>query len=270
MAMSVKAQWIIQKMEQWAPPSTAEDWDNVGLLVGDETQAVNKVLVALDLTETVLRVALEGRFDWIITHHPLIFNPINRVTAAEPQSRKIMTLIKNGIGLYAAHTNLDIAKGGTNDLLFDLLGLTGKEPLMEPTPDGLSLGRIGFLPEPIMLKKFAGVIKETLHQADIRFAGDPDLTVQRVALCAGDASGRRYCQAAARKNCDVYITGDLRYHGVQDALDSGLALVDITHYAGEAPLIAAIAGYIQGEAEKEGLTLPVHTMMETTPGFYTV
>lgn len=258
--MAVKAEWLIQKMEAWAPGATAENWDNVGLLIGDTGQTVKRVLVALDVTEAVVAEAVGGGFDWIISHHPMIFNPLNRITAADSTGRKIMALIKNNIGLFAAHTNLDIAEGGTNDILFEILALNGKEPLMPPEPlMGLSLGCVGFLPEAMTLATFINYIKQKIPlSADcIRYAGDTDRIVHRVAICAGDASGQRYCEAAIKKGCDVYVTGDLRYHGVQDALESGLSLVDITHYAGEAPLLEQVAEHLRKEALQDDISIIV-------------
>ena len=256
--MSVPVKWIIEMMEAWAPAHTAEKWDNVGLLIGDAEGDAARVLTALDASEAVVREAVEGGYDLLITHHPLLFNPISRITRQEPLGRKIYSLIQNRIGLFAAHTNLDTAEGGPSDILFQALALTDKENLMPPE-DGqtAALGRVGCLGETKTLAAFAAYVKERLALPAVRYAGSPNTPVRRVALCAGDASAPRYCQAAVLRQCDVYVTGDLRHHGAQEALETGLCLVDITHYAGEAPLAAAVADYLRNAAGRENKRLTV-------------
>ncbi|MDR1664511.1 MAG: Nif3-like dinuclear metal center hexameric protein [Clostridiales bacterium] len=248
---------IIEKIERWAPPSDAENWDNTGLLIGDANREIRRVLVALDATPAVIDEAVTGGFDLLITHHPMIFDPLKRILESDSLGRKILLLIKNNINLYCAHTNLDSADGGVNDVFFDLIGLTEKQPLMEPLPSGNSLGRVGMLPQAAALKDFASEIKNKLLIEEIRYAGPPEKLVQKIGFCVGDASGRRYIQAAAERGCDVYITGDLRYHGTEDALEAGLCLIDITHYAGEAPIIQTVVDFLKKETAREGGSLTI-------------
>jgi len=253
----IKTSWIINKLEEWAPSCLAEEWDNVGLLLGNDAQLVTKVLVALDATDSVIDEAIQGQFDLIITHHPLIYNPIKRITADNPLGRKLITLLKNGIGLYCAHTNLDKANGGVNDVLFERLDLLRKEPLLETFGESSSLGRVGTLHEKMTLESLAEYVKKALSLSNVRYAGDHSRLIHKVGICAGDANGDRYLKAAYDRGCDVYITGDLRYHGVQEALEMGLCLIDITHYAGEEPIIAAIVSYLNEKAGLENLALKV-------------
>ena len=121
--MSVKCQVIMDAMEQIAPRYLAESWDNVGLLVGSPAQTVHKVLVCLDVTETVVQKAIEDGVDMIIAHHPLIFKPLKNLRTDLPQGRLLAKIIQHNLIVFAAHTNLDIADGGVNDVLADLLGL---------------------------------------------------------------------------------------------------------------------------------------------------
>jgi dinuclear metal center YbgI/SA1388 family protein len=234
----------MEQLEQWAPQSLAEEWDNVGLLIGDEAQTVGKVLVALDATEAVINEAISGGFDFIITHHPLVYNPIKRVTADDSTGHKIITLIKNGIGCCAAHTNLDKATGGVNDCLAEKIGLQNLSPLV-PDEGGMEgLGRVGFLPKKIYLAQFC---EQLAINAPIRYCGDSQKLVQKIGICGG--SGERYVSAAISQNCDAYVTGDLRYHGAQDALESGIALVDITHYSGEIFVLDEIVSRLKSAAK---------------------
>lgn len=241
----VTAQWIIEQFEAWAPANTAEEWDNVGLLIGDAAQPVEKILVALDATEEVIKEAVTGGFDFIITHHPLVYNPIKSITTADRTGRKIISLIKNGIGCFCAHTNLDKAQGGVNDCLAEKIGLSGLSPL----EDESGLGRVGELTDEISLSYLAGRVKTALGLDAVRFAGDPGKSIKKIAICGGDGSGSRYVNAAIAKNCDVYITGDLRYHIVQESLEQNLAFIDVTHYASENPVINAIVSCLKGDVE---------------------
>jgi dinuclear metal center YbgI/SA1388 family protein len=250
----VKAEWVIQKMENWAPLDLAEEWDNPGLLIGDSAQDVRRILVALDASESVISETLRGKYDLLITHHPLIYNPLKRIISQDPTGSKIIRLIQNKTGLYCAHTNLDIAEGGVNDILFDILELNKKENLMES-----ELGRVGYTAAPMKLMDFADYIKNKLNISDVRFFGEPSKIIHKIGLCAGDAAGQRYVRAALQKNCDVYITGDLRYHGIMEALEQNLSLIDISHYGSEVPIVSAIAKYLMDEAEKEKLHLITDT-----------
>jgi len=234
--------WIIQQMEEWAPISLAEEWDNCGLLIGDPKAPFKKILAALDVTDEVISEAIAGGFDFIISHHPLIYNPVKRVIADDSGGRKILTLIKHGIGCYCAHTNLDKAIGGVNDCLAERLGIENLTPLMEEdsNADPVGIGRVGELPEVMTLSQLASHVKNSLNLPEIRYAGDPIAKIKTVGLCGGDGSGERYLKAAAKKGCEAYITGDLRYHAVQEALELGLNLLDITHYSSEVLIVDAI------------------------------
>ena len=250
----VEVSWIIEELENWAPAEWAEDWDNVGLLVGDAKSPVSKILVALDVSEEVVAEAIAGRYDLLISHHPLIYSPLKRITADTLQGRKILSLIKSEVGLYCAHTNLDKAPGGVNDCLFAALGLKNPEEML---PDGSSvgLGRVGQLSNEMTLAELAAHAKNALNLPDIRFAGDGNAVIKKVGVCGGSGSDSRFLHAARQKGCDVYLTGDLRYHGVQEALEMGLKVIDITHYASEIPVVDAVVLRLRDAAEKAGKKL---------------
>ena len=259
--MTPTTQWLIDQMEAWAPAAWAIETDNVGLQIGDLTRPVHRVLCALDLSEEVLREAIRGRFDFIITHHPLIsrhVQPINRITADNALGKKLMSLIGNGIGLFCAHTNLDVAPGGVNDLLFELIGLSGKESLSpSKIPELPTLGLVGHLPRPLPLAEIAAQMKEVLSSDVIRFIGQADRMISKVGLCSGNGTHPDLVRAALRKNCELYITGDVGYHLAMEAVESGMALIDGTHYATEIPIAAAIANQIKNSAEIHKMELHV-------------
>ncbi|MEG6585844.1 Nif3-like dinuclear metal center hexameric protein [Dendrosporobacter sp. 1207_IL3150] len=127
--MPVKCQVIMDAIDKLAPRYLAEDWDNVGLLIGSPAQVVDNILVSLDITEDVIEKAVEKGVNLIISHHPLIFKPLAHLRTDNPQGRIIARLLKNDIAVFAAHTNLDTAAGGVNDILAQRLSLQGIEML---------------------------------------------------------------------------------------------------------------------------------------------
>ncbi|MCL2364666.1 MAG: Nif3-like dinuclear metal center hexameric protein [Defluviitaleaceae bacterium] len=266
---NVTCEWLINELETWAPTCWAEDWDNVGLLLGDATRAVRKVLVALDATDAVVREAIAGGYDFLLTHHPLIHDPLKKITAATPQGRKILALMQTGINLYASHTNLDKAAGDVNDCLFAKIdacethagGIFDKitrTPLIDGICDTPGLGLVAALHTPMTLQDFIAHLKRALQLTDIRYSGDPSAMICKAGLCGGDASHPRYWGAALAQDCDVFITGDMRYHNAQDAVEAGINLIDITHYAGEALIIDAITTRLRDAATHDNINLNIH------------
>ena len=149
---------IIEKLEKNYPLSFACSWDNVGLLVGNRDKKVSKVLVALDFDIEVAKEAKSVGAELILTHHPIMFNPVNKITSDSATGRALLFLIENGIALYAAHTNLDCAPGGINDYLVNLYGFNNmRHTDIEPDKE-YGLGRISELESPMTLKELAGHI----------------------------------------------------------------------------------------------------------------
>lgn len=130
-------QQIFSSIEKWAPRSLAYDWDPIGLQVGSKTKEAKKVLVTLDITEDVVNEAIEQNVDLIIAHHPLLFKPLNSLDVDSMKGRIVQKLIKHQITAYAAHTNLDIAEGGVNDILCEALDIQNQEILLETTSEKL-------------------------------------------------------------------------------------------------------------------------------------
>jgi len=223
-------------LERRAPASTAMAWDNVGLLVGRADMAVTKILTALDATDDVAAEAIAIGANAIITHHPVIFKDISRVTDETNLGRRLLTLIQHDIAVFSAHTNLDAADGGTNDVLAEHLGLSDASPLIYDE-GALPIGRQGRLATPVSLGDLALRVKTALGLDAVRICGAADKPVQTVAICAGSGAKHAYISQVTRANCDVYITADITFHEAQDALAGGLPLIDATHYASEAPIV---------------------------------
>src|SRR5690625_3628050 len=120
---------VFKTLEKWAPKNLAYDWDNVGLQVGSFSKETEKVMITLDVTESVVEEAIDQGVNLIIAHHPLLFKPLHQLNTDSVKGRVIKKLIAHDITVYAAHTNLDIAEGGVNDLLCNELDIRSTKPL---------------------------------------------------------------------------------------------------------------------------------------------
>lgn len=214
-------------LEQWAPLSSAEEWDNVGLLAGGCEAEVTGIAVSLDITEDALRFAGLHGANLMVSHHPLIFHPLRRL----PADGIVYQLAAAGMHAIAVHTNLDKAAGGVNDVLASLLGLCDVRVL----PGGLF--RIGQLPRRMEADAFASMVAERLGAA-VRYARGTHTDIQTVGICGG-AGGDG--MEAVLNQADVFVTGELRYHEWLQAVASGAAVIEAGHYATEAPVVNAMA-----------------------------
>lgn len=242
----VKLQDVMQAMERIAPRRLAEEWDNPGLLVGSPHDEVRKILVALDVREETVERAIEDGCDLIVAHHPLIFRGLKAVRTDDATGRKIARLIKADISVFAAHTNLDSAAGGVNDVLAEELELKGVVPLAEGAADGEpGLGRIGSLDAEFSLDDFAARVKAKLGLSSMRIVRAGAHRISRVALCGG--SGAEFIGRAAAKGADVYVTGDVKYHDAERAIGLGIHILDAGHFATEQPIVARLAERLKKE-----------------------
>jgi len=220
---------IESRLFELAPRSGAMEWDNVGLLVGDPSAEVSRVLVALDVTQGVAEEAAAMGAQLIVAHHPVMnckWLPVQTVREDTPQGRLLTFLLRAGISAICMHTNLDVAKGGVNDALAETLKLVDPGPLCE---DGL--GRIGTIPDgPKPLAAFAADVCAALKCSGLRYA-DAGRPVFRVAV-GGGACGE-FADRAVACGCDTFVTADLNYHAFLDAGPKGINLIDAGHFPTE-------------------------------------
>ncbi|MGI6607085.1 MAG: Nif3-like dinuclear metal center hexameric protein [Peptococcia bacterium] len=353
--MAVSCQTIINVIEKIAPKRSAEEWDNVGLQIGSPAQPVSSVFLSLDLNEAILEEALSAGADLLVVHHTPFFKPVKNIRTDLPQGRLLYRIIQHGLALYAAHTNLDAAVGGVNDMLAQKLGLQQVELLTESWQEKLyklvvfipadytekvsdamakagagwignyahctfrtngtgtflplagtnpfigaegkltrveetrletiipedrvnrvlkamlkahpyeevaydlyplvnsgaktGLGRIGLLPQALSLQGFINLVKGRLSLPFVRYCGDLEKSVEKVAVCGG--SGASLLGRAAFLGADVYLTADVKYHEAQEAQALGLALVDGGHFGTEQPVIAVLAAQLREAMTKE-------------------
>jgi dinuclear metal center YbgI/SA1388 family protein len=230
--MSAAVEDIMAAVEVVAPSHLAEDWDNVGLQLGSRLWPVARVMTALDPTPGVVREVIARQGNVLVTHHPLIFNPLRILDIDEPLGRTLEALLVNRIAVIAAHTNLDAVRGGVNDVLASQLEM-GDVAILQPSERDAScgLGRIGRISTPSTLGELAAMIKNRMGLPHIRFAGSPELQVRRVALCSG--SGSSMLAAFLASEAEVFITGDVRYHEAREIEAHGRGIVDVGHFESE-------------------------------------
>lgn len=253
--MSVNVADIIKIMEEIAPPAMAEDWDNVGLMLGRRCKAVKKLLLALDITDEVVQQAIAQKADMIITHHPLIFRGLKRVTDNEWQQELLLTLAEKGIAVYSAHTNLDCVSSGVNDVLAKKLHLDSVDVLDSDN----GLGRIGIVPA-CSLQEFAAMVKKVLR-ADYVAVGEAGKQVHKVAVCGG--AGSDLISLALLCGADTLVTGDIKYHEAQQAVFSGLNVIDAGHQPTELPVMDDLADRLSQRFAQRNMNVVVNVASET-------
>ncbi|MDR3567872.1 MAG: Nif3-like dinuclear metal center hexameric protein [Syntrophobacteraceae bacterium] len=265
----VRVKDILGWIDSWAPFRFAESWDNCGLQVGNPQSSLTRVLVALDPSTPVLIEARDLGCECLVTHHPLLLHPLRAIRTDSWPGSIVGRAVLSGISIIAAHTNLDVARNGTNAQLVELLGLnvTGPleaEPSMCEDSRYWGMGLVGLMPEETTPRSLAEALNAALGVASVRIAGDLEKKVRSVAVCAG--SGGSLLEKAVASGADLFVTGDLKYHDARLAEESGIAVVDIGHFASEKPVLGPLSDFLRSRARAEatGLEIFVSTS-ETDP-----
>ena len=228
----MKTRDIINILEKKFPKINAEEWDNVGLLIGDYDKEVKKIQFSLDATLESIEHAISEKVDMLITHHPIIFKAIKDITEQNILGKKIRDLIKNDINVYSIHTNLDSSIEGLNDYILKKIGISEYKILDFDEEKNCGIGRIFKLDEEKDLKKFIEELKLKLQISNLRvISNDLNKKIKKVALINGSAMS--YWRKAKKEKIDLFITGDVGYHDALDARESGLAVIDFGHYESE-------------------------------------
>jgi dinuclear metal center YbgI/SA1388 family protein len=218
---------IADFLERFAPTALAAEWDNVGLLVGDRAQRAERVMTCLTITPAVTAEAVQEQIDLIVTHHPLPFRPLKRLTADEPTGRMLLDLIRSGVAVYSPHTAFDSAAAGINQQLAEGLQLTAIEPLDGPA----QAGRFGKLPSSQTLGQVAARLKQFLKIDGLHAVGNLQTPVDSVAVACGSAG--EFLDLAIHRGCQLFVTGETRLHTCYEAESRGIALLLAGHYASE-------------------------------------
>ncbi|MDO5040794.1 MAG: Nif3-like dinuclear metal center hexameric protein [Peptoniphilus sp.] len=233
--MEYKVKDIVDFMKGWAREEYQEEWDNSGYQIAFEEERVSSVVLALDLTDRVVDEAIKRKAKLIITHHPLFFEGIKRISDGEYRGKNIIKLIKNDTSLYSAHTSLDIAEQGVNHKIIEQLGLKD--------PRGLSLTEggyfMGLYVQNYEKYSFEDIISKLRHiNANLKIYGKIPTEISKIAVCAG--AGFDLVDDALKAGAQIFITGDIKYHQAQIAYEKDLCLIDIGHHEGEIPILDEI------------------------------
>ena len=224
----MKVRDVISAIEEFAPASVQEEWDNSGLIIGTPEAEASGVLVSFDCTpETVDEAAREG-CNVIVTHHPLIFKGLKRIIPGDPVCDAVIKAVREGIAVYAAHTSADKVCGGVSFAMAEKLGLKGVE-VLSPDPDGNGLGVIGNLPKPLASVDFIALLKKAFGCSVVKASKLIDGPVSRVALCGG--SGAEFIPLAREKGAQAYVCADISYHNFFTT--EGFMVADIGHFESE-------------------------------------
>jgi dinuclear metal center YbgI/SA1388 family protein len=245
---------IIEIMDRLVPPGLAEEWDNIGLQIGNPQLPARRIWIALDPGPDVIEAACKRKIDLLITHHPLIFRPLKSIDFATPGGSIIQMAAQHQLAIFTAHTNFDIVSDGVNDILARRLGLKHLEILQPVKVDAPAqnqvnfpasgaaahgIGRIGALDKAKSLNSLVTMVKKKLKLDFVKVAGDPNLKVSQIAICSG--SGSSLMPAFLSSKAEVYVSGDIHYHDARDAQSVQRAIIDIGHFASEHLMVNSLA-----------------------------
>ena len=217
-------------LEEIAPLNQAEDFDNVGLLIGNETTEVKGVLVTLDTLEETVDEAIKKKCNLIVSFHPIIFSGLKKINGNSYVEKVVMKAIQNNIAIYAIHTALDNSKVGVSAKMCEVLGLSNNSILLPKDGGATGMGMIGNLPKPMKEEDFLTFTKKTFKTNGIRYSNKTGKLVKKVAVLGG--SGSFAITDAIHKKADVYISADFKYHDFFKAEDK-ILLIDVGHYESE-------------------------------------
>ncbi|MEU5564726.1 Nif3-like dinuclear metal center hexameric protein [Micromonospora musae] len=257
---------MVAELERRYPPVWAEEWDRVGLVLGEPSAPVRRVLCVVDVVPETVAEALDAAVDMIVAHHPLLLRGVSSVAPTTYKGRIVHQLIRAGVALYVAHTNADVAAPGVSDALAARFGLTGLRPLRPAAPGspaygpGRGFGRVGELPNPMTLAELTRHAATVLPATSwgVRAAGDPGRTVRTLAVSGG--SGDAFLGDATAAGADALLTADLRHHPAGEHLAAdGAALLDAAHWATERPWLDDLAALLRETTGVETLVSDLDT-----------
>ena len=228
----MKARDIINVIEEFAPLSIQEKWDNSGLCIGSPDADVTSVLIGLDCTPELVDEAVECGADMIVTHHPLIFSGLKKISPEDQVGAAVIKAISNGISIYAAHTSADKVIAGVSGAMAAKLGLENVR-ILDEDGEGTGLGVVGDLPEPLTAAEAVSLVKDRFALKAMRTSRPVEGRISRVAMCGG--SGGSLIGAAMASGAQLYISGDISYHNF--FTKDGFMIMDLGHYESEIEIV---------------------------------
>lgn len=231
---------IVDFLDQRNPPELAEDWDNIGLLIGDPQSKVDRVLTCLTLTPDVAAEAVNSSVDIIVSHHPILFRPIQKITSSTSEGAMLLQLVENKIAVYSPHTAFDSAADGINQQIAERFEMTDIRPFRPSDDDEMiGSGRYGELPVTYEFQTLVEKVRDEFQLPAVQFVGDPKMDVRRLGIACGSAA--EFLRDARKAGCDAFITGEARFHSALEARAEGIGLILIGHYASERPAVEQLA-----------------------------
>lgn len=276
---------IANFLEDLAPLAAADSWDNVGLLLGDPSARVSHITLSLDLDDRALDLAIQEESELIITHHPVIFPSLTRLTSEHAMSKRLLRAASSGIAIYCAHTNLDAAPGGVNDALAAVLGISVEEAIF-PLEDerinqaaladpiiqerlkgsfdipklGFGHGRIGSFAEGAISRRgMVRVVNNQLQSGGCILNFDEDAAVERIAV-AGGSFDETWLPLLVEKNVDLLISGEIKHHVMLNLNEQGIAAIIAGHELTERVILHPLAHYLSLRATELGFA--IHTGLD--------
>jgi dinuclear metal center YbgI/SA1388 family protein len=232
-------------MESFAPSRLGEDWDNIGLLIGDRNNPVHRILTCLTVTPDTVHEAISRQVQLIITHHPLPFHPLKTITRSTTAGGMILDLIGAGIAVYSPHTSFDSAAGGINQRIAEKLGLQDIVPIrpFANDPDQLGAGRMGRLPQPETLEQWIEKLCREFSVPGVHVVGETSAMIENVGVACGAAGS--FLDAAIAAGCDAFVTGETNFHTSLEAQARRITLALPGHYASERFAVEMLAEQMQ-------------------------
>ena len=238
--MQYKVKDVVAAIEDFAPLSLQEKWDNSGLCIGSPEDDVTSVLLGLDCTPELVDEAVECGADMIVTHHPLIFSGLKKISPDDIVGSAVIKAVKAGISIYAAHTSADKVIAGVSGAMAARLGLKNVR-ILDEDAEGTGLGVVGDLPEPLSANEAVELVKKSFALKTLKASKPVEGQIERVAMCGG--SGGSLIGAAKASGAQLYISGDISYHNF--FTQEGFMIMDIGHYESEIEIVDILFSLIK-------------------------
>ena len=244
--MPILIRKFVSFLQKFAPLELAEEWDNVGLLVGDEDATIDRVMTCLTLTPDVAQEAIEHQVGLVVSHHPIMFRPVKTLTSRTTEGQMLLDLIGHQVAVYSPHTAFDSALLGINQSLAEQFGLLSIKPIREiddpKLPNGSGSGRYGKLKRATTLEKFLDRVRKVLNVTNLQYVGELDSRIATVGVACGSAA--EYLRDAHRLGCDLLVTGEGRFHACLESRALGIPMILAGHFATERPAVESLAEII--------------------------